>query len=192
MVQVKTLRKSSRRAISSSVMPGSIFLAASSTCFGYLYGRPYCASMACISTLLSPSLPSTSMTSPTMFFDSFDGHCVIFTTAFSPSLPPFSFFFGIRMSCTKMLPSVMRKAKSFSTFSLPTAWSVLWLRISVTIASLMWFCRRAIRATFTRSPFRANIELRSDTKMGVPPPSGRNVFLPLALRRNVPSCTCPF
>ena len=148
--------------------------------------------MACISTLLSPSLPSTSMTSPTMFFESFVGHCVIFTTAFSPSLPPFNFFFGIRMSCTKMLPSVMRKAKSFSTFNLPTAWSVLWLRMSVTIASLMWFWRRAIIATRTRSPFRANIELRSDTKMGLPPSSGRNEFLPLAFRMNVPSCTCPF
>ena len=110
MVHVHTSRKSSRRRISCSVMPGSIFSAASSTAFGYLYGKPYWARMACISTLLSPSLPNTSMTSPTIFFESFDGHCVIFTTAFSPSLPPFSFFLGMRMSCTKMFPSVIRKA----------------------------------------------------------------------------------
>ena len=121
MVQVKTSRKSSRRLISCSVMPGSIFSAASSTAFGYLYGSPYWARMACISTLLSPSLPNTSMTSPTIFFESFEGHWVIFTTALSPVLPPFSFFLGINTSCTKILPSVTKKAKSFSTFSLPTA-----------------------------------------------------------------------
>ena len=173
-------------------MPASIFSAASSTAFGYLYGSPYWARMACISTLLSPSLPSTSITSPTMFFDSFEGHCVILTTALSPVLPPFSFFLGIKISCTKIFPSVTRKAKSFSTFSLPTAWSILCDRTSTTIASLIWFCRRAIIATLTRSPLRANIELRSETKMGLPPSSGWKEFLPFALRIKVPSCTCVF
>ena len=75
---------------------------------------------------------------------------------------------------------------------MPTAWSRLRSRISVTMASLMWFWRRAMRATRTRSPPMANIELRSETKMGLPPSSGRNEFLPLALRTNVPSCTCVF
>ena len=148
--------------------------------------------MACISTSLLPCSPSTSMTSPTMFLESFDGHCVIFTTAFCPVLPPFSLRFGIMMSWLKMLPSVMRKAKSFSTCRMPTAWSCLRSRMSVTIASLIWFCRRAIMAMRTRSPPRANIELRSETKIGLPPSSGRNEFLPLGLRMNVPSCTCVF
>ena len=38
----------------------------------------------------------------------------------------------------------------------------------------------------------ANSELRSDTKIGLPPSSGWNEFLPFALRMNVPSCTCVF
>ena len=147
--------------------------------------------MACISVLLSPILPSTSTTSPTMFFESFDGHCVIFTTAFSLFFPPFSFFLGMKMSCTKRFPSGMRKAKSRSTCSRPTTWSCARFRISVTMASLMWFSRRAIMVTFTRSPLRANIELRSATNTGLSVPSARNEFLPLVLRMNVPSSTCP-
>ena len=144
MVQVYTSLKSSRSAMSASVISAGILLAASSTFFGYLYGSPYCASMAFISTLLSPCSPSTSTTSPTRFLCSASGHCVIFTTALSPDFPPLSFFLGMMMSCTKMFSEVINTAKSLSTRSLPTNVSRALLRIAVTIASLICFCRRAM------------------------------------------------
>ena len=59
------------------------------------------------------------------------------------------------------------------------------------MASLICFSRRAIMVTLTRSPFSANSELRSATNTGLSEPSGINEFLPLALRMNVPSVTCP-
>ena len=148
--------------------------------------------MAFISTSLSPAGPSTSTTSPTRFLCSASGHCVIRTTARSPVFPPLSRFFGTRISWTKSDSCVTRKAMSRSTRNLPVKVSFLRWRISVTIASLIWLRRRARNCTRTRSPVSADMELRSETKIGVPPSSGRKVFLPLALRWNVPSCTCPF
>ena len=45
-----------------------------------------------------------------MFFESFDGHSVIFTTALSPVFPFFSLRLGMKMSCTNIFESLMRKA----------------------------------------------------------------------------------
>ena len=173
-------------------MVGSIFSAASSTFFGYLYGRLYCARMEFISASLLPVSPSTSTTSPIMFLLSFVGHCVIFTTALSLLFPPFSLRLGMITSLTKILPSEIRKAKSFSTRSLPTKVSLALLMMLVTIASRIWFLRRAMRVNCTLSPVRANMEFLSATKIGAAPSSGMTVFLPFGLRWKVPSCTCPF
>ena len=147
--------------------------------------------MVFISTSLSPASPKTSTTSPTRFLWSASGHLVIFTKARSSVFPPFSFFLGIRMSWIKRFSCVTRKAMSFSTRNLPTKVSFFRCSIAMTIASFIWFWRRAMNWTLTWSPFKAAIELRSETKTGVPPSSGRNVFLPFALRIKVPSCTCP-
>ena len=148
--------------------------------------------MACISALFSPVFPKTSTTSPTMRFDSREGHWVMRTTALSPVFPPFSLRLGMMMSLTNILLSVIKKAISFSTFSFPTNVSRACDRISVTIASLIWLRRRAISDTLTRSPFMAKSELRSETNMGLSLPSGKNEFLPFDLRTKTPSCTCPF
>ena len=80
---------------------------------------------------------------------------------------------------------------SLSTLSLPTNWSFALCSISITCASLMWLRRRAIIDTLTRSPVSADMELRSDTKMGLSLPSGINEFLPFDFLTNRPSCTCP-
>ena len=148
--------------------------------------------MEFISTSLSPVSPSTSTTSPIMLLFSLDGHWVIFTTALSLVFPPFSLRLGIMTSFTKILPSDTRKAKSLSTLSLPTKVSLALCSIFVTIASRMWFLRRAMMVNCTLSPVRANMELRSATNIGAAPSSGTMVFLPFALRWKVPSCTCPF
>ena len=55
--------------------------------FGYTYGSPYSARMACISVVFSPALPKMSITCPIGFLASF-GHSIIFTTALSPFFPP--------------------------------------------------------------------------------------------------------
>ena len=55
MVKVVTLRKSSRLAISSAEISAGILSAAVSTAFGYTYGRPNSARIACISVVLSPA-----------------------------------------------------------------------------------------------------------------------------------------
>ena len=80
---------------------------------------------------------------------------------------------------------------SLPTTSLPTKVSFLRSSISITLASLIWFWRRAITDTLTLSPSSAPMELRSDTKMGCSPSEGTNEFLPLDFRLNTPSCTWP-
>ena len=96
----------------------------------------------------------------------------------------------MRMSVTKMASGVMRNATSFSTLRRPTNVSRARSRMAVTMASRMWCWRRARNVACTRSPSRAHMELRSATKTGCEPSSGTKLFLPLALRLNLPSCTC--
>ena len=127
-----------------------------------------------------------------MFLCSLSGHCTTLTTALSSVFPPLSFLLGMMISWMKFESWGTRKAISFSTRSFPTIWSCARFTISMTIASLICLSRRAIYDTFTLSPSIADIELRSATNTGVPPSLGMNELRPLALRRNVPSCTCVF
>ena len=186
MVNVVTLRKSSRLAISSGVMPAFMRLAASSTFFGYLYGRLNSASMAFISELFSPVRPKMSTTSPIGFLSS-SFHCTIFTMALSPVCPPFSLSFGMNMSQARNLLSVQRNAKFLFTFSVPMNFWSFFSTISTTLASGSEPRLCAHSSTFTRSPLRACIELRSATKIGTSEFSIITLFLPLLRRTKVPS-----
>ena len=147
--------------------------------------------MVFISTSLSPLCPSTSITSPTGLFRSSSGHCTILTRALSSVFPPFIFFLGMMILCENTSFCGTRYAISLSTFNLPTNVSLALSRTSITCASLIWLVRRAMKLTLTLSPLSAPMELRSATKMGLPPSAGKKEFLPLSFLTNVPSCTCP-
>jgi len=142
IVKVVTLRKSSRLAISSGVISAGILSAAVSTAFGYTYGKPNSARMACISVVLSPALPNMSITCPMGFF-ALSGHSVIFTIALSPVFPPFSLSFGINMSLASVRFSVTRNAYDLATSNVPTKVSLARSSISITSPSASLFFRLA-------------------------------------------------
>ena len=142
MVKVVTLRKSSRLAISSAEISAGILSAAVSTAFGYTYGRPNSARIACISVVLSPAWPNISITCPIGFL-ALSGHSVTFTMALSPVLPPFSLSFGMKISLASVRFSVTRNAYDLATSSVPTKVSFARSSISITSPSASLFFRLA-------------------------------------------------
>ena len=190
MVKVIASRISFRLATSSGVIPASILSAAFTTFSGYRYGRPNSARIACISASLFPVSPRMSTTSPIGELLS-SCHSIMRTIALSPLFPPLSLFLGMKISVARNLLSVSRVAKYLSTCRVPiNTWSFFSI-ISITSASGSWPRRWALMCTFTLSPFRACIELRSATKIDSSPSLISTLFLPLLRRTKVPIETAP-
>ncbi len=109
MVNVVTLVKSRRFFISDWVISSGICSAAASMASSKWYGRPYSASMACISALLSPAAPKRCTTRPLGVRLPWS-HDVISTRTFSPSSASCRSRKGTNMSNGIFLESVAMNA----------------------------------------------------------------------------------
>ena len=84
---VGTINIQDRFAISEACILVSILFAYSSTSAGNSYGKPYCASILCISVLCSPGIPKLLITLP-LGESAFSGQSIISTRTLSPCFAP--------------------------------------------------------------------------------------------------------
>jgi len=153
MVKVGIFLKSRRLAISSGGMAKGILLAASSTFSGYLYGKPYSANIACISVVLEPASPSTSIISANGL-RAFSGQSKILAMAFWPFLAPFNLSWGIKRSNGILLLGT-RNAENLDISTVPTTVVRARSTTSTTSPSGSLFFLLANNLIFTLSPSRA-------------------------------------
>ena len=153
IVKVRVLLKSRRFKISLSSSSTGTRSASSNTASGKMGFIPWLYRMESISVSLLPGIPKMATTSPNGFAADF-GQTVIFTSTFSPSLAPFRFSFGTRISNPLRLLSGMSNAVLSPNWIVPTNCTRSLSLISTTAPSSLLGPDLNMR-TFTLSPFSA-------------------------------------